>query len=147
MRDLYRNHSQKTCTLSLMNLYSLTATAFYNYSYYPDSWKVCFCIPVAAPPTDLTASRSSSTTVEVSWTSPSPLGDTTGYIISYTNLLSEATDSVSISGASTDNYMLTGVSSTAEYNISIVGTSQHLPSNSVSVCKCLLPFFQTINEM
>ena len=101
-------------------------------------WDYVF-IPGGSPPTGLTASRSSSTTVEVSWTPPSPLGDTTGYIIRYTNLLSEANDSVSISGASTDNYMLTGVSSTAEYNISIVGTSQHLPSNSVSVCKYFSP--------
>ena len=92
-------------------------------------------IPVASAPTDLVASRPSSTSIEVTWT-PSPLGDATnGYIIYYTNTLSGSTDSVNITGRSTNIYTLTGVSPTAEYNISIVATSQHFFSNLVSICK------------
>ena len=97
--------------------------------------------PVPSAPTDLAASRPSSTSIEVTWTPP-PLGDATnGYIIYYTNTLSGSTDSVNITGRSTNTYTLTGVSPTAEYNISIVATSQHFFSNPVSICKCFFCWF------
>ena len=36
-----------------------------------------------------------------------------------------------VSGGSTDNYLLTGLLMEATYTISIVATSQHLPSDAV----------------
>ena len=37
-----------------------------------------------------------------------------------------------VSGGSTDKHLLTGLQNGASYNISIVGTSEHLPSNRVN---------------
>ena len=71
-----------------------------------------------------------STSIHLTWTPPSPLGDTTGYRISYTTG-GGVSDSVYVSGGSTDNYTLTGLSSGEVYNISIVGTSEHFFSESV----------------
>ena len=71
-----------------------------------------------------------STSIHLTWTPPSPLGDTTGYRISYTTG-GGVSDSVYVSGGSTDNYTLTGLGSGEVYNISIVGTSEHFFSESV----------------
>ena len=68
------------------------------------------------------------TNVRVSWSLPSPLGGTTGYRISYSG---GSSGSVDVSDGSTDNHKLTGLENGASYNISIVGTSQHLPSGSM----------------
>ena len=38
-----------------------------------------------------------------------------------------------VSGGSIDNYLLTGLQNGESYIISIVGTSEHLPSESVAV--------------
>ena len=38
----------------------------------------------ASPPTDVTAVQDGPTSIRVTWTPPSPLGDTTGYRISFT---------------------------------------------------------------
>ena len=65
------------------------------------------------------------TSIRVSWSPPTPLGDTTGYRISYSG---GSSGSVDVSDGSTDNYPLTGLQSGASYTISIVGTSLHLPS-------------------
>ena len=73
------------------------------------------------------------TSVRVSWSPPTPLGDTTGYRISYSGGSSGSSGSVDVSDGSTDNYLLTGVENGASYTISIVGTSQHLPSDVVNV--------------
>ena len=70
------------------------------------------------------------TSVRVSWSPPTPLGDTTGYRISYSG---GSSGSVDVSDGSTDNHTLTGLVNGASYNISIVGTSQHLPSEEVEV--------------
>ena len=67
------------------------------------------------------------TSVRVSWSPPTPLGDTTGYRISYSG------GSVDVSDSSTDNYLLTGLQNGASYSISIMGTSQHLPSEVVEL--------------
>ena len=90
-----------------------------NYVYFPG----------ASPPTDLTAVQAGPTSIDVSWTPPTPLGDTTGYIIYYTN--DDNTDSVDIDGGSTDEYTLTGLQNGDTYTISIVATSENLPSESV----------------
>ena len=66
----------------------------------------------------------------MSWTPPTPLGDTTGYIIYYTNDDSGSVN-VDIDGGSTDEYTLSDLQNGETYNISIVATSQHLPSDTV----------------
>ena len=65
------------------------------------------------------------TSIRVSWSPPSPLGDTTGYRIYY-NSVSE-----DVSGGSTNNYLLTGLQNGVSYTISIVGTSEHFLSGGV----------------
>ena len=81
--------------------------------------------PVASAPTNLTAVQEGPTDIRVSWTPPTPLGDTTGYRIYYSN------DSVDVSSGSTDNYLLTHLESGTTYTIVIVGTSEHFFSEEV----------------
>ena len=75
------------------------------------------------------------TSIRVSWKPPTPLGDTTGYRISY----SDGDSSVDVSGGSTDNYLLTDLVMGATYTISIEATSPHLPNGRVetiiTLCK------------
>ena len=73
--------------------------------------------------------RNDYTSILLTWTPPSPLGDTTGYRISFTG---GSSDSVNVSGGSTDNFTLTRLRSGEMYNISIVGTSEHFFSESVA---------------
>ena len=94
---------------------------------------VCTAIllpPAASAPTDLTAVQEGLTSIRVSWTPPTPLGDTTGYRISYSG---GSNGSVDVSGGSTDNHTLTGLQNGTSYTISIVGTSEHLPSDRVDL--------------
>ena len=72
------------------------------------------------------AVQSNLTSIRVSWTRSS---GATGYIISYTG--GGSSDSETVSGGSTDNYLLTGLVVGASYTISIVATSQHFPSDVV----------------
>ena len=65
------------------------------------------------------------TSIQVSWTPPTPLGDTTGYRIYYSG---GSSGSVNVSGGSTDTHQLSDLRSGHNYTISIVGTSEHLPS-------------------
>ena len=69
------------------------------------------------------------TGIQVSWISPTPLGDTTGYRIYYSG---GSSGSVDVSGGSTDNRLLTDLQNGASYTISIVGTSEHLFSVHVN---------------
>ena len=69
------------------------------------------------------------TSIRVSWSPPTPLGDTTGYRIYYSGGRSDSED---VSDGSTDNYLLTGLRNGKSYNISLVATSQHLPSVSIA---------------
>ena len=69
------------------------------------------------------------TSIRVSWSPPTPLGDTTGYRIYYSG---GSSGSVNVSDGSTDNYLLTGLQNGESYTISIVATSQHLPSESIA---------------
>ena len=66
----------------------------------------------------------------MSWSPPSPLGDTNGYRISYSG---GSSDSVDVSDGSTSTRTLTGLVNGASYTISIVGTSLRLPSEEVEV--------------
>ena len=59
------------------------------------------------------------TSIRVSWT---PSSDASGYTITYTE--GGSSDSVTVSGGSTDNYLLTGLMVEASYTISIAATSQ-----------------------
>ena len=68
------------------------------------------------------------TSIRVSWT---PSSGASGYTISYTG--GGSSDSVTVSGGSTDNYLLTGLVMEATYTISIVATSQHFSSDPVEL--------------
>ena len=70
-----------------------------------------------------------STSVLLSWTPPSPLGDTTGYTISYSG--GGSSDSVTVEGGSTNSHTLTGLTNGEMYEVSIVGTSIHFFSEPV----------------
>ena len=80
---------------------------------------------VASAPSNLMAVQEGPTSIRVSWSPPTPLGDTTGYRISYSG---GSSGSVDVSDGSADNFPLTCLENGASYTISIVGTSQHLPS-------------------
>ena len=84
--------------------------------------------PVASAPTILMAVQEGPTGIRVHWTPPTPLGDTTGYRIYYSG---GSSDSVNVSGGSTDNHLLTGLRNGTSYNVSIVGTSKHFFSDHV----------------
>ena len=64
----------------------------------------------------------------MSWT---PSSSATGYRIDYTSS-DGSSDSVTVSGGSTDNYILTGLQNGNTYIISIVAMSVHFPSESVT---------------
>ena len=70
------------------------------------------------------------TSIRVSWSPPTPLGDTTGYRIYYSG---GSSGSVDVSDGFIDNSLLTGLQNGESYTIMIVGTSQHLPSERVAV--------------
>ena len=70
------------------------------------------------------------TSIQVTWSPPTPLGDTTGYRIYYSGGSSGSKD---VSDGSTNNYLLKNLLNGVVYTISIVGTSKHLPSESVAV--------------
>ena len=84
--------------------------------------------PVASAPTNLTAVQEGPTGIRVSWTPPTPLGDTTGYRIYYSG---GSSGSVNVSDGSTDNYLVGSLQNGANYTIRIVGTSKHLFSKEV----------------
>ena len=75
------------------------------------------------------------TSITVTWTPPSPLGDTTGYRISYTG--GGISHSVIVSGANTSSYILTELSNGHVYSISVVTTASasfsSLPVQAASV--------------
>ena len=70
------------------------------------------------------------TSIRVSWSPPTLLGDTTGYRIYYNG---GSSGSVNVSDGSTDNYLLTGLQNGESYNISIVIVSQYFTSNAAIV--------------
>ena len=82
----------------------------------------------ASAPTNLMAAQEGPTGIRVSWNPPSPLGDTLGYRIFYNGGSSGV---VEVSDGSTGNYLLTGLQNGATYTISIVGISNHFPSEQV----------------
>ena len=85
--------------------------------------------PVASAPTNLKAVQEGPTGIRVTWTPPTPLGDTTGYRIYYSG---GSNGSMDVSGGSTDNFLLNHLESGAYiYTIVIVGISEHFFSEEV----------------
>ena len=82
---------------------------------------------VASAPTSVMAVQEGLTSIRVSWSPPTPLGDTAGYRIYYSG---GSSGSVNVSDGSTDNYTLTNLVMETSYNISIVATSQHFFSDA-----------------
>ena len=62
------------------------------------------------------------TSIRVTWTPPSPLGDTTSYRISYTGG-GGSSDSVDVDGVNTNSHTLMGLTNGETYTISIMGIS------------------------
>ena len=86
---------------------------------------------VASAPTNLMAVQEGFTSIRVSWSPPSPLGDTSGYRIYYNS--DSDSGSEDVSGGSTNNYLLTGLQNGVIYTVSIVGTSDHFFSDGMEV--------------
>ena len=104
---------------------------FYYLTYTPLHMDL-FLTTVAFPPTNLTYEvQDDFTGILLMWVPPSPLGDTTGYRISY-NAVGDSSKSVNINDANTSEYTLSGLEKQKEYNISIVGTSDGFSSMSVA---------------
>ena len=74
------------------------------------------------------AVRDGPTSILVSW---SPSSDATGYRIGYDSIGGNS-GSMTVSNGSTDSETLTGLQNGDTYTISIVATSEFLPSESVA---------------
>ena len=76
----------------------------------------------ASPPSGVTAVQDGPTSIMVSWTPPSPLGDTSGYRIYYTRA-GGSSGSVDVDGGNTNSHTLMGLTNGETYTISIAGRS------------------------
>ncbi|CAI8036047.1 hypothetical protein GBAR_LOCUS20225 [Geodia barretti] len=112
----------------------------------PSTTSRTFTVKVASVPTNLASvvAGNDSTNIHLTWTPPTPLADTTGYMISSTG--GGNSSSVDVSGGTTDNYTLTGLTRGEMYNISIVGISEHFFSESVAWDTVKLPEREVMNE-
>ena len=92
---------------------------------------------VASAPGNLSLKQDGETTIIVSWTPPTPLGDTIGYRVYYTT--DSTSQNTTVTGGSTRTVSLTSLEPGHLYNVSIVGLSEHLPSepitSSLFLCK------------
>ena len=91
----------------------------------------CTCIlylTVASVPDSLSLKQDGETTVIVSWTVPTPPGDTTGYRVYYT------TDNMIETNIDTNSspITLTSLEPLNEYEISVVGLSEHFSSEPIT---------------
>ena len=91
----------------------------------------CTCIlylTVASAPDNLSLKQDGETTVIVSWTLPPPPGDTTGYRVYYT------TDNMNENIVDTNSspITLTSLEPLNEYEISVVGLSEHFSSEPIT---------------
>ena len=82
------------------------------------------------PPTDLMVVQASATSVTVSWTPPTDSTGVTGYQIFY-NENGGSEQSKDVSGASTNMDTITGLTTGSTYSITILATSDDLPSELV----------------
>ena len=102
----------------------------------------------ASPPSGVTAERDGPTSIRVSWTPPSPLGDTTDYRIHYTRA-GGSSDSVDVDGGNINSRTLMGLTNGETYTISIAGRSSSstvLPSPPVSAGDVALGKSKTIQR-
>ena len=90
-------------------------------------------LPVASAPINLMAVQEGLTSIRVSWSPPTPLGDTNGY-----RIYDSDSGSVNVSGGSTNNYLLTSLQNGDTYTISIVATSQHFFSENINTATVTL---------
>ena len=100
----------------------------------------------ASPPSGVTAVQAGPTSIMVSWTPPSPLGDTSGYRIYYTRAGGSSV-SVDIDGGNTNSHTLMGLPNGETYTISVAGRSSIssvLPSPPVSAGDVALGKSKTI---
>ena len=95
-----------------------------------DTTLLVHALSVASAPSNLQVVQKNSLDLRLSWTPPTPLGDTTGYRIYYSG---GSSGSVDVSGGSTNSHLPSGLQSQTNYSISIVGTSDHLPSARVDI--------------
>ena len=137
-QDFVHLYIQSTTVLGANHLeyipcnHGLTYSYIYTFKLYTSVLMELSLTTVAFPPTDLTYEfQDDFTSVLLMWVPPSPLGDTTGYRISY-NTVGGSSHSVDISDGDTSNYTLSGLEKGNDYNISIVGTSDHFFSMSVA---------------
>ena len=82
------------------------------------------------PPTDVAGIQDGLSSIRVTWTPPSPLGDTTGYRIHYTTG-GGSSGSQTASGGNTMTHTLSDLTNGETYNISIVATSSTTSSSTV----------------
>ena len=80
----------------------------------------------------MTAVQDGHTSIRVSWTEST---DATGYRIHYTSVSDSGNETVS--DGSTETHTLTGLVNGETYTISIVATSDNLPSESVTADKAV----------
>ena len=85
------------------------------------------CSPVTSPPSDVAAVQDGPTSIRVSWTQSS---NATGYMIHYTSVSDSGNETVS--DGSTETHTLTDLMNGETYNISVVATSDNLPSERVT---------------
>ena len=72
------------------------------------------------------------TSIRVTWTPPSPLGDTTGYRIFYTGEEGGSSENEDVDGGNTSSHTLMGLTNGETYTLPIVVTaSPGIPSNPV----------------
>ena len=76
----------------------------------------------ASPPSGVTAVQDGPTSIRVSWSPPSPLGDTSGYRIYYTRA-GGSSDSVDVDDGDTNTHTLMGLTNGETYTISVAWTS------------------------
>ena len=93
----------------------------------------CTCIlylTVASAPDSLSLKQDGETTAIVSWTVPTPPGDTTGYRVYYTTDNNMIETSIVDTNSST--ITLTSLEPLNEYEISVVGLSEHFSSEPIT---------------
>ena len=82
----------------------------------------CSSIAGPSPPSDVRAVQDGLTSIRVTWTPPSPLGNTTGYRIYYTGE-GGSSGSVDVDGGNTNSHTLTGLTNGVTYAILIMARS------------------------
>ena len=96
----------------------------FKYSFFFIFHLLSFSTVDPPPPSDVTAVQDCLTSIRVTWTPPSPLGNTTGYRISYTGG-GGSSGSVDVDGGNTNSHTLMGLTNGETYTILIVATSSY----------------------